>query len=317
MKRRRSSLVRQGLSRALALGTGLTAIAAALVLGGCGGGSAATTSGGKVQVVAAENFWGNLATQLGGDKVDVKSIITSPDTDPHEYEATPANARAFASAQYVVYNGMGYDPWAGKVIDANPSKGRVILKVQTLLGLKDDDNPHRWYSPDDVLRVVDQMTADYKRIDPANAAYFDQQRTDFVTNGLKDYTALVGLIKLKYAGTPVGATESIVSPLADALGLKMLTPYPFLQAISEGTDPTAQDKATFDGQIASKQIAVLLFNTQNATPDVQRLVDAAKAKGIPVVDVTETLDPPTDSFQAWQTRQLRSLADALAKATGK
>ena len=291
---------------------------AALVLASCGGGSTSTRpDGGQLQVVAAENLWGSLAAQLGGDKVTVQSIISSPNTDPHEYEATPSDARAVASAQYVVYNGIGYDPWAEKLINANPSNGRVVLKVQTLLGLKSDDNPHAWYSPDDVLKVVDQITADYKKLDPAAAAFFDTQHGEFITNGLKEYDASVLQIREKYAGTPIGATESIVSPLADALGLKLLTPYSFLQAVSEGTDPTAQDKAIADSQIESNQIAVLMFNTQNATPDVQRLVDAATAKGIPIVDVTETLDPPTDSFQAWQTRQLRSLADALAKATGK
>ena len=96
----------------------------------------------------------------------------------------------------------------------------------------------------------------------------------------------------------------------------MMTPGGFLRAISEGTDPTAQDKATFDDQIANKQIKVLLFNTQNATPDVQQLVDAANAKGIAVVNVTETLDPATATFQDWQTKQLQDLAAALAKATG-
>jgi zinc/manganese transport system substrate-binding protein len=278
----------------------------------------ATSSGSpaKVQVVAAENFWGSIASQVGGDKVSVTAIITSPDTDPHSYEATPADARALASAKYVIYNGVGYDPWVGQALDANPSSGRTTLKVQTLLGLPDDGNPHRWYSPDDVLKVIDQINADYKTIDPADASYFDAQKTTFETVGLKQYNDLVQAIKQKYAGTPIGATESIVSPLADALGLNMLTPYPFLQAISEGTDPTAQDKATFDSQIASKQIDVLLFNTQNATPDVQRLVDAATAKGIPIVDVTETLTPANATFQDWQSKQLQDLETALAQATG-
>jgi zinc/manganese transport system substrate-binding protein len=168
-----------------------------------------------------------------------------------------------------------------------------------------------------VTQVIDRITADYKKLDPANAAAYDQQKADFVANGLKQYQGLVAQIKQKYAGTAVGGTESIVSPLAADLSLKMLTPAAFLTAISEGNDPTAKDKATFDDQIATKQIQVLLFNTQNATPDVQRLVDAAKAKGIPIVSITETLDPATASFQDWQTQQLQGLADALAKATGR
>jgi zinc/manganese transport system substrate-binding protein len=302
-------------------------LALALV-GACGGddsasstptGSAGATSTGstqEIQVVAAENFWGSIASQLGGDKVSVAAIITSPDTDPHAYEATPADGRLLASAKYVIYNGVGYDPWVGQALDANPSSGRTVLKVQDLLGLPDDGNPHRWYSPDDVAKVIDQITADYKKIDPADASYFDAQKTTFETVGLKQYNDLVKAIKQKYSGTPVGATESIVSPLADALGLNMLTPYSFLQAISEGSDPTAKDKATFDSQIADGEIKVLLFNTQNATPDVQRLVDAATAKGIPIADVTETLIPEDATFQDWQSKQLQDLETALAQATG-
>lgn len=282
-------------------------------------GSAAVASSGssaKIQVVAAENFWGSIASQLGADKVSVTAIITSPDTDPHAYEATPSDGRSLASAKYVIYNGVGYDPWVGQALDANPSSGRTTLKVQTLLGLPDDGNPHRWYSPDDVMKVIEQISADYKKIDPADASYFDAQKATFETVGLKQYNDLVQVIKAKYSGTPVAATESIVAPLADALGLKMLTPYSFLQAISEGTDPTAQDKATFDSQIANKEIDVLLFNTQNATPDVQRLVDAATAKGIPIVDVTETLTPASAKFQDWQSKQLQDLQTALAQVTG-
>jgi zinc/manganese transport system substrate-binding protein len=278
--------------------------------------SGGSSSNGKIQVVAAENFWGSIAAQLGGDKVSVTPIISSPDTDPHDYEATPSDGRLVAGAKYVIFNGLGYDPWAEQLLKSNPSKGRISLKVQDVLGLKDDDNPHRWYSPDDVQKIVDHIVADYKKLDSADASYFDTQKTNFETVALKQYNSLVAEIKQKYSGTPVAATESIVSPLADALGLKMMTPYSFLQAISEGTDPTAADKSTFDSQIAGKQFDVLLFNTQNATPDVQQLVDAATAKGIPVVAVTETLVPVDATFQDWQSKQLQDLEAALAKATG-
>jgi len=281
--------------------------------------SAATSnvSSPKIQVVAAENFWGSIASQIGGNKVSVTAIITSPDTDPHDYESTPSDGRRVANAQYVIYNGLGYDPWAGQLLDANPTRDRTTLKVQDVLGLQDDDNPHRWYSPHDVLKVIDQISADYKKIRAADASYFDSQKTAFETVALKQYNDLVQTIGQKYSGAPVAATESVVSPLADALGLNMLTPYSFLQAISEGTDPTAQDKATFDSQIANKEIDVLLFNTQNATPDVQRLVDAARAKGIPIVELTETLIPEDATFQDWQSKQLQDLQKALAQVTGR
>lgn len=272
---------------------------------------------GPIEVVAAENFWGSIAAQLGGDRVHVTSIIASPGAGPHDYEPTPADARAVANAEYVLSNGLGYDPWTEKLVAANPSSRRASVTVQQILGLKAGDNPHRWYAPSDVLKVVDRLASDYTKLDPANAAFFDAQKQAFVANGLKDYQALVAQIKQRYAGVPVGATESIASPLVADLGLKLATPASFLAAIGEGEEPTARDKATFDAQIAQRQIAVLIFNTQNATPDVQRLVEAATKQGIPVVEVTETPDPPTSTFQDWQTAQLRDLAAALAKATGK
>lgn len=283
--------------------------------------SAAASSGsgdGKmIQVVAAENFWGSIASQLGGDHVKVTSIINSPDADPHDYEPTAADARIVAGAQYTIVNGIGYDAWADKLLSANPSGGRTDLKVGDLVGVKNGGNPHRWYSPADVHQLVEKISADYKKMDPADAADFDKLKNTFETRTLAPYNQLISDIKAKYAGTPIGASESIVSPLGDGLGLKTLTPDSFLSAISEGTDPTAKDKAAIDQQIAGKQIKVYVYNSQNATPDVQAQVKAAKAEGIPVAAVTETLTPAGASFQSWQVRQLQDIQAALAKATGK
>jgi zinc/manganese transport system substrate-binding protein len=264
-----------------------------------------------------ENFWGSIAGQLGGSHVKVTSIISNPDTDPHDYEPTAADARTVAGAQYAIVNGIGYDAWADKLLAAGPSDGRSELKVGDLVGVKPGGNPHRWYSPDDVHQVIERITADYKKMDPADAAYFDRRKTTFENTTLGPYDQDIAGIRAKYAGTPIGASESIVSPLADGLGLKMLTPDSFLTAISEGSDPTAHDTSEIDRQIKDKQIKVYVYNSQNATPDVQQQVKEAKAAGIPVATVTETLTPAGASFQQWQTTQLKGLAAALAKATGK
>ncbi|MFF7754152.1 metal ABC transporter solute-binding protein, Zn/Mn family [Streptomyces sp. NPDC007971] len=274
-------------------------------------------SGKTIQVVAAENFWGSIASQLGGSHVKVTSIINNPDADPHDYEPTAADARTVAGAQYTIVNGIGYDAWADKLLAANPGNGRTQLKVGDLVGIKPGGNPHRWYSPDNVHQVIEKITADYKKIDPADAAYFDHQKTTFETKTLAGYNKLITDIKAKYAGTPIGASESIVTPLAEGLGLKMLTPETFLDAMSEGSDPTAKDKATIDQQIKSKQIKIYVYNSQNSTPDVQAQVKEAKAEGIPVATVTETLTPAGASFQQWQTTELQGIEQALAKATGK
>jgi zinc/manganese transport system substrate-binding protein len=277
---------------------------------------AASTANG-LQVVAAENFWGSIASQLGGNRVHVTSVITSPATDPHDYEPTAADARTMAGAQMAIVNGIGYDPWAGKLIAANPVHGRVVLTVGDLVGLKPGGNPHRWYSPTDVQKVIDQIVRDYTKLDPKDAGYFKQQKARFETRGLAKYKRLIATIKRKYHGVPVGASESIFTPLAQALGLKLRTPASFLKAISEGTEPTAADKTAVDRQIADREIKVWVFNSQNSTPDVQRITDAARKKGIPMTTITETPTPAAVSFQAWQSRQLEALAAALAKGTGR
>jgi zinc/manganese transport system substrate-binding protein len=299
---------------------GVALAAAALALTTACATTSATNSGGSsgtIAVVAAENFWGSIAKQLGGDHVSLTSIISNPTTDPHSYEPTPADARTIAGAKFVIVNGIGYDGWAPKLLGANPSADRTVLTVGDLVGVKVGGNPHRWYSPADVHKVIEQITADYQKIDPADAAYFDQRKQAYETQGLAQYNQLISDIKSKYAGTPIGASESIVTPLAEGLGLTMVTPETFLDAISEGTDPTAADKSTIDNQIKTKQLKVYVYNSQNATPDVQAQVDAVKAAGIPVATVTETLDPATATFQDWQAGQLRGIEAALAKATGK
>jgi len=293
------------------------AVALTLVLAGCSTRSSnnATAPGSPIAVVAAENFWGSLAAQLGGDHVTVTSIIDNPDADPHDYEATASDGRAVARAGLVIVNGVGYDGWADKLVAANPRSSRLSINVGDLVGAKEGDNPHRWYNPDNVRAVIDAITADYKKLDAADASFFDKQRDTVLGTNLKAYFDAISSIRSAYSGTPVGASESIFAMMAPALGLHLLTPPSFLTAISEGSDPTAADKATIDGQIKNRQIRVYVYNSQNATPDVQAQVDEAKNAGIPVTTITETLTPAGASFQDWQVAQLGALKQALAKAT--
>jgi zinc/manganese transport system substrate-binding protein len=270
-----------------------------------------------IALVSVSGDWGSLAEQLGGSHVKVTSIINNPDADPHDYEPTAADGRAIATAKLAIINGVGYDEWATKLVDANPSASRTTLTVGDLVGAKDGDNPHRWYNPDDVRTVIDQITAGYKKIDPVDGSFFDSRHATVLSTNLKAYFDTIGQIKAGYAGTPVGASKSIFAMLSPALDLNLITPPSFLTAISEGSDPTATDKATIDTQIKNKQLKVYVYNSQNATPDVQAQVDAAKAQGIQVSTITETLTPAGASFQDWQVAQLSSLKRALANATGK
>jgi zinc/manganese transport system substrate-binding protein len=291
----------------------------ALLLSACGGSSSAGTTGGSgtINVVATLNFWGSIASQLAGSKATVRSIIVDPAQDPHTYNPSAADARALATSQLAIVNGVGYDPWAPKQLAANPVSGRTVLTVGDLFGLKEGDNPHRWYNPADVEAVASTITADLKKLDPKDGAYFDAQHAAFESRGLAQDHALIASIRSRYAGVPVGASESIFAMLAPSLGLRLITPYGFMKAISEGTEVTAQDKITTEAQISSRQVKLWVYNSQNATPEIQHLNSIARAQHIPIATVTETLDPQAYSFEQWQAAQLQRLEQALHQATGR
>jgi zinc/manganese transport system substrate-binding protein len=290
----------------------------AALLSGCGSGSSATAGGSAgIRVVATENFWGSIASQLAGSKGHVQSIIVNPASDPHTYEPTAADARALATAQLVIANGIGYDPWTPKLLAANPAPGRTVLTVGDLLGLKEGDNPHRWYDPANVETVANTITADLKRLDPHDAGYFTAQLSAFETQRLARYHELIASIKSRYTGVPVGASESIFALLSPSLGLDLITPYSFMKAISEGTEVSAGDTATTQAQIRNRRIKVWIYNSQNATPAIQQLNTLARQHGIPIATVTETLTPASTTFQDWQAGQLEGIARALHQATGR
>jgi zinc/manganese transport system substrate-binding protein len=189
--------------------------------------------------------------------------------------------------------------------------------VGKALGLAEGANPHQWYSPSSVRRVLDAIVAGYDRLEPNAASYFAQRERAFLEHDLARYDALRREIRSRYAGTPVGYSESIFQPLGEDLGLKLLTPYSFAKAIAEGNDVTARDKQTVDDQARKRLIKIWVFNSQNVTPDVQRVNEIAREERIPTVTVTETLSPAGDSFEQWQSAQLEGLARALHEATGR
>lgn len=288
----------------------------ALLAAALSGGSETRTSS-TLTVVAAENFWGSIATQLGGDRVSVDSILVNPDTDPHGYDPTPSDARTLALSTIAIVNGMGYDNWASQLLDANPSGGRIVVDAGDVLGLTDGDNPHQWYSPGSVAKMVAAIVAAYDRADPAGKAYYAAQEHAFLTRGLAGYHRLIAQIRHRFAGVPVGYSESIFQPLGDALGLKLATPSGFAKAVAEGAEITAADRQTVERQLRAHQIRVWIFNSQNVTPDVDRLTSLARAQHIPVATITETLSPASASFQQWQVAELEGLLGALHRATGR
>ena len=266
-----------------------------------------------LHVVAGENFWGSIAAQLGGSHVSVTSIVSDPNADPHQYESNNNDARAFAEARYVILNGAGYDDWGQQLIAANPVSDRKVFTVATLLGKHEGDNPHFWYNPEYVERVANQITKDYQSLDPKDSAYFTAARQAFET-ALTPYHQRLNEIKATFAGRKVGATESIFVYMANYLGLDLISPPEFMQAIAEGNDPPADTVVTFEQQIQQKQITVLVYNVQTVTPVTDHLKALAAAQGIPLVSVSETIQPPDVSFQDWQVAQLLQLQNALNAA---
>jgi zinc/manganese transport system substrate-binding protein len=295
--------------------TALVVITISSCVAGCGTTAVGGTSAHTLQVIGGENFWGSIAAQLGGSRVSVTSIVTDPSADPHQYESSSNDARAFADADYVILNGAGYDDWGTHLLDANPSSTRHVLIVADLLGKHAGDNPHFWYDPAAVMKVADRISADLKAIDAANAADYGTLRSNF-DSALSAYHQRISDISSHYAGVKVGSTESIFVYLASALGLNLTSPAAFMQAVSEGNDPPANAVTEFEDQVQAKQIRVLICNVQTVTQITTTVEQMAHAQHIPVVGISETVLPPNARFQDWQAGELAALQQALAGGAG-
>jgi len=276
-----------------------------------------SSSGGVIQVVAAESFWGSLVSQLGGTRVNVLSIVSDPNTDPHEYESSAANAQAIANACLVVVNGAGYDTWALSLIAASNSQYQTILNVQQMIGQPAGANPHFWYSPYYVNDTVKAMYQDLVKIDPADTSYYTQQYAS-LNSSLAVYNARIHEIAHQFAGTKVAATEDIFVYLANATKLDLISPPAFMQSVAEGNDPPASSVATFQQQLQNKSVAVLVYNQQTVTPLTENMKVLAAQNSIPIVGVTETIQPKDVQFQVWMNAELLALQNGLdSVALGK
>ena len=288
----------------------------ALAAGGVAGCGALPAGSTRPLVLAGENTWGSIAAQIAGGRVLVRSLITDPGTDPHSYEPTAADGRTAAQASLVIANGIGYDSWLTRLVAAGGGGARV-LDIGRLLGRRAGENPHVWYSPPAVRRVAVAIAAALERLDPRGRAGYAARLAFFERVGLARYDALRSEIRRRFAGVAVGYSESIFAPLGQDLGLRLLTPASFATAVAEGTEVTAADIRTVEDQTRRRAIAVWVVNDQNLTPEVQRVDALARASGVPVATVSETLSPAGASFQSWQDAQLRGLLDALHRATGR
>ncbi len=285
---------------------GLAALAlAALILAPPRAGAA----DGKIAVVAAENFYGDIARQIGGDRVAVTSIMNSPDQDPHLFETTPGIVRQIAGAQVAIFNGADYDPWMEKLLNAAPRAGRLTINVAALTRHKAGDNPHLWYDPLIMIRVARLLNADFVKADRAHSKEYDARLAAFEAS-LKPVNDKIAAIRGKYAGVAVTASEPVFGYMAQALGLTMRNER-FQLSIMNDTEPSARDVAAFETDLKERKVKVMFYNTQASSKIVQHLVALARANGIAVVGVTETA-PPNLSYQDWMLGELSAAEKALA-----
>lgn len=264
----------------------------------------------KIQIVAAENFWGSLVQQLGGNTVNVTSIVTDPNADPHEYESNAADARDIANAKFVIVNGVGYDDWALKLISADNNPNQTVLNVANFLGVANGSNPHLWYNPTYVNATVKEMYLDLVKINPSEAGYYAKRYAN-VTSSLAGVDNRMTEIRQQFGGTKVASTESIFVYLANATGLDLVSPPAFMEAVAEGNDPPVQSVVQFENQLESGNVSVLVYNEQTVTPLTTQMKQIAVEHNVTIVGVTETIQPPDVPFQTWMNGELLQLQNAL------
>lgn len=261
-----------------------------------------------ITIVAAENFYGELAAEIGGDKVAVTSILSNPDADPHLFETSASIARTVSAAAIVIYNGADYDPWMQKLLAAAPRPGRTAIVAAELTGRRSGDNPHLWYDPPTLPAVARALAADLSQRDPADAQTFRANLAAFDAS-LAPVTAAIARLKAAHAGTAATATEPVFGYMAAALGLTMLNPE-FQLAVMNDTEPSPSQVAGFEASLKSGQAKLLIYNAQVTDDTTARLLKLAQDSHIPVVGVTETA-PSGKTIAAWFMAELDAIAEAL------
>jgi zinc/manganese transport system substrate-binding protein len=287
-------------------------VCGAVLLLATGCGSASAGSGSALDVVAAENAYGDIARQIGGAHVAVTSILSDPSADPHLYAPGTRSGLAVANARLVIQNGAGYDAFMTKLEDASPSSHRRVVTIADVLGVHGKDaNPHLWYDVPKLPAVASAIATGLERADPAHAAAYRTGLRRFESQ-LSPLQREIARIRTSFAGTPIAYTEPVPGYLVAAAELRNVAPAAFTRAIENGTEPTPQALAAMLVLASQKKIAVLLYNSQAVSPVTQRVRDAAANAGIPVLGVTETL-PSNVSFQQWQLAQAKQLDAALRR----
>ena len=262
-----------------------------------------------IAVVAAENFYGDVAEQVGGSAVKVTSILTNPDQDPHLFEASASTARALAAARIVIYNGADYDPWMSKLLSASRATGRITIEVAKLVGKKAGDNPHLWYDPATMPAVAKALAAQLAKLDPDHRSDYEARRDAFDAS-LKPIDEKIAALRQRYAGTAITATEPVAGYMAEAIHLRVRNPR-FQLAIMNNTEPSASEIAAFQKDLKTRTVKVLLYNSQTSEELTEKMRSIAKDSAVPIVGVTET-EPEGKKYQDWMLSELTALETGLS-----
>ena len=263
-----------------------------------------------VDVVAAENFYGDVARQIGGAEVKVTSILSNPDQDPHLFEASPSVARDISAARVVIYNGIDYDPWMQKLLEAARSPNRTAIVVADLVGKKPGDNPHIWYDPATMLALAKTLANDLGSVDPTHKPDYQQRLARF-QQSMQPIQAKIAALRGRLAGTQVTATEPVFGYMFAALGMDVRN-MAFQISVMNNTEPSASDVAAFENDLKTRQVKLLIYNSQASDPVAERMQKIARASHVPVVGASET-EPPGKTYQAWMLGELDAVDRALPK----
>jgi zinc/manganese transport system substrate-binding protein len=301
-------------TRAAALAL-LVPLAVTLLATGCSSALGSTDPGGKIIAVGAENEYADVISQVGGKYVQASAVMSNPNTDPHTFEASASVGRLVNAARLVVQNGVGYDSFMDSIENAVPDSSRQVIVVQKLLGLPDSTpNPHLWYKPSTMPAVASAIAAGLAKLQPAHASYFKANAATF-TASLKPWTSAIAAFKAQYPNTPVATTEPVADYLLQAAGADNLTPWAFQADIMNGTDPSAQDVAIQRDLFTQHKVKVFLYNQQVTDSLTESFISLARANGIPVVGVYETMPEPGYHYQSWMMAETKDLRQAVASKT--
>lgn len=272
--------------------------------------AAPTRAADPIPIVAAENFYGNVAQQIGGRAVTVTSILSNPDEDPHLFEASPSAARAMSAARIVIYSGIDYDPWAAKLLDAVRGTGRRAIVVAELIGKKSGDNPHIWYDPRTMVALAGTLAGDLSAIDPVHRTDYEGNLARF-QQSIRPIEAKIASLRERLAGTPVTATEPIFGYMFAAMDMKVRN-RAFQLSVMNNTEPSAADVANFENDLKTHKVKLLVYDRQTSDPIAARMTQLARASHIPVIGMAET-EPPGETYQEWMMSDLDAIDRALPK----